>query len=309
MSQTPPPVGVPTCYRHPGREAHIRCQRCNRPICPDCMNSAAVGFQCPECLHAGQRETRSGRTRYGGLRPTDASLTSMVLIGINAVVWLLINVTGRYTSSLYDVFSLKARGVCELGESYFPNVHSAALCHTGSGTHWAEGVSDGAYWQLITAGFGHVEIWHLASNMLFLYLVGPQLEAVLGRTRFLALYFISLLAGSVLVYWAANTQDATLGASGAIFGLMGALLVIVLRQGVDPRQILMLIGLNFVITFAISGISWQGHVGGFLGGAAVAAVIAWSPRGPRRTTFQAGGLVAIAAVLIVLTIVRTAAVA
>ncbi len=93
---------MPTCYRHPDREAHIRCQRCDRVICPDCMRPAAVGFQCPECVKEGAKTTRSGRTAYGGLRPTDASLTSMVLIAINAAVWIAIIATGGSGSELLD---------------------------------------------------------------------------------------------------------------------------------------------------------------------------------------------------------------
>ena len=89
-----PPAGVPTCYRHPGRETHIRCQRCDRPICPDCMRDAAVGFQCPDCVAEGRKTTRAGRTAFGGLRPTNASATSAVLIALNAAVWFAITVTG-----------------------------------------------------------------------------------------------------------------------------------------------------------------------------------------------------------------------
>ena len=85
-----PTEAVPTCYRHPGREAYIRCQRCNRVICPDCMRDSAVGFQCPECIKEGARSTRSGRTAYGGLRPSDAGITSMVIIGINVLIWLMV---------------------------------------------------------------------------------------------------------------------------------------------------------------------------------------------------------------------------
>lgn len=309
MSESQPSTGVPICYRHPGREAYIRCQRCGRPICPDCMNTAAVGFQCPECVREGQRTTRTARTMYGGLRTANGSATTMVLIGLNALVWLLINVTGRYSSRLYDIFSLRPSGVCEQGSGFFPGVGSEAICHQvpASGVRWAPGVADGDYWQLITAGFGHVEIWHIASNMLFLYLVGPQLEVLLGRARYLALYMLSLLAGSTLVYLAAPLQSATLGASGAIFGLMGAYLVICIKRHLDLRQVLILIVANFAITFAISGISWQGHVGGFVGGAAIAGVLAWAPPGRRRTAFQVAGMSAIGVILIVLILARTAA--
>src|SRR4051795_7343686 len=96
----PAAQGAPVCYRHTDREAHIRCQRCDRPICPDCMRPAAVGFQCPECVREGARSTRAGRTAYGGQRTGNPALTSQVLIGINVLVWLLIVVTGWRTSPL-----------------------------------------------------------------------------------------------------------------------------------------------------------------------------------------------------------------
>lgn len=273
------------------------------------MNAASVGFQCPECVNEGKRTQRAARTSYGGMRPTDASITTFVLIGINAVVWLLINVTGRYSSALYDVFSLKPRGLCEAGGGWFPSIGSSAVCAHVPGAQWAMGVADGAYWQLVTSGFGHVEPWHILSNMFFLYIVGPQLETLFGRTRFLALYFVSLIAGSVLVYWAAPQQQATLGASGAIFGLMAAMLVVSVKRHADLRQILILIVLNFGITFAISGISWQGHVGGFVGGAVTAGVLAYAPAGPRRTPVQLGGVTVIGVALVLLVALRTAVLA
>ena len=130
-------------------------------------------------------------------------------------------------------------------------------------------MSDGAYWQLVTNAFTHVEVWHIGFNMLALWVLGPQLELAIGRTRFLALYFLSALAGSTLVYWLGGTTTATLGASAAVFGLMGALLVLALKVGGNVQQILMWIGINFLITVVWRGtISWQGHLGGFLGGAA-----------------------------------------
>jgi membrane associated rhomboid family serine protease len=308
--QPTPATGVPTCYRHPGRESHIRCQRCDRPICPDCMRDAAVGFQCPSCVAEGQKSTRSGRTAFGGLRPTNAGVTSFVLIGINVVVWLAIVATGGAASRLFNWFALVAEGRCvpaERMDRYFPGVSSEAICATQPGTEWIPGVSDGAYWQLMTSAFTHVEIWHIGFNMLALYVLGPQLELVIGRARFLALYLLSALTGSALVYWAAEPSQSTVGASGAIFGLMGALLVIALKLKGDVQQILVWIGINFVLTVFISNISWQGHLGGFVGGVLIAGVLVYAPRGPRRTTFQVAGLAVIAALTALAIIARTAA--
>ena len=303
-----PATGVPTCYRHPGRETYIRCQRCDRPICPDCMRDAAVGFQCPGCVAEGAKSTRSGRTAYGGLRPTNAGITSMVIIGINAVVWLLLMGTGRYASELYNKLALLPVGRCVPTGSpgqFFPNVTSEQVC-SSQGHDWVPGVADGAYWQLLTSAFMHVEIWHIGFNMLALWVLGPQLELAIGRARFLALYLLSALAGSTLVYWLAPTAGSTLGASGAVFGLMGALLVLAVKVRGDVRGILTWVGLNAAITFLFPGISWQGHLGGFLGGVVIAALLVYAPR-QRRTLWQVAGLVVLGVVLAAAIVARTVA--
>ena len=283
---------VPVCYRHRDRESHIRCQRCDRPICPDCMRPASVGFQCPECVKEGSRATRSGRTAYGGKRSGNPALTSMVLIGINVAVWLAILVSGATSSPLVRQLALRPtstfRGVV------YPGVPS---------------VAEGDVWQLLTSMFAHVEVWHIGFNMLALYVLGPGLEAAIGRTRFLLLYLISGLAGSATVMWFSDPLSLTLGASGAIFGLMGALLVVALKVGGDVRSIVGWIAINFVITFVFgSFISWQGHLGGFVGGALVAAVLAWSPR-VHRARWQVAGLGALTVALVVAVAVRTAVLA
>ncbi len=295
---------MPTCYRHPDREAHIRCQRCNRVICPDCMRPASVGFQCPECVKEGAKATRSGRTAYGGLRPTDASLTSGVLIALNVAVWLAIMVTGAGSSRLLDWLVLRPQGLC-----FIPNASydiDGFSCPSG-GTP-LPGVVDGAYWELVTSMFSHVQIWHIGFNMLALWVLGPQLELAVGRVRFLALYFVSGLAGGALVLWAGPeyTTGGTLGASGAIFGLMGALGIVALKVGGDFRGVLTWIGINFVITFLVANISWQGHVGGFLAGTAIGAILVYAPRGPRRTTVQALGTAAVALLVVAAILARIA---
>ncbi len=292
-----PPTGAseqqaPVCYRHPAREAHIRCQRCDRPICPDCMRPASVGFQCPECVKEGSRSTRSGRTAYGGKRSANPALTSQVLIGINVAVWVAILVTGWQRSPLVDRLALLPQGAL---------FRSA----DGSVTQLA-GVADGAPWQLLTSMFAHVAIWHIAFNMLALYALGPGLESAIGRTRFLLLYFLSGLAGSGTVLWLAGVHSQTLGASGAIFGLMGALLVIAVKVGGDVRSILTWIAINFVITFVFASfISWQGHVGGFVAGVLIGAVIVYAPR-EHRVAVQAAGISAIALLILVGTVLRVA---
>jgi membrane associated rhomboid family serine protease len=309
MSEPAPgaPTGaVPTCYRHPGREAYIKCQRCGRVICPDCMRDSAVGFQCPECVKEGARATRSGRTAYGGLRPTNAGITSMVIIGINLAVWLAILTTGGTASRLLDYLVLRPNGLCDVpGRGGFEIPQTQCENLFGSSA-FLPGVADGAYWQLITSAFTHLAVWHIGFNMLALWVLGPQLELAIGRTRFIALYLLSALAGSTLVYWASAEYGSTLGASGAVFGLMGALLVIAYKVKADTSQILVWIGINVVLTFTFgSTISWQGHLGGLAGGIVIAVILAYAPR-QRRTQVQVAGLLLLTVLLLVAIAARTA---
>lgn len=268
-------TGVPTCYRHPDRETYISCQRCGRPICPDCMRDAAVGFQCPHCVAEGAKTTRSGRTAYGGLRPGNPGLTSSVLIGINVVVWLAVMVTGGSSSPLVRILALWRENI--------------QLTYPDGLVYQIVGVQDGAYWQLLTGAFMHVQIFHIGLNMLALWVLGPQLELALGRVRFLVLYLGSALAASALVYWFAAPNSYTLGASGAVFGLLGGLLVIAFKVRGDVRGILIWLGINAFITFTFPNISWQGHLGGLLGGLAIGGILVYAPRN-RRTVVQAVGV-------------------
>jgi len=231
------------CFRHPERETWIRCQRCDRPICPDCMNSAAVGFQCPSCIKEGARTTRSGRLPYGGTPTANPALSSIALIALNVAVWLSITSSGGARSGLVDRLALSPLGRCTAGNGFYPTA-TEANCSTAPGGHWVHGVADGAYWQLGTAVFSHVEVWHIAFNMLALYFLGPQLEMILGRARFLAVYLLSGLASSTAVLWLAGEHSQTLGASGAIFGLMGALLVVGLKLRANVQQLLFWIGIK-----------------------------------------------------------------
>lgn len=285
---------TPYCFRHPDRETHIRCQRCERPICPDCMNQAAVGFQCPLCVQEGARSTRPVRTAYGGRPPQDPTLTSKVLIALNAGVWLLIMATGGRASPWFDRLALLPLGRCEAADGlrYLPGA-SEQQCGVYGGT-WVDGVASGAWWQLVSSMFTHEALLHIGFNMLALWILGPQLEAAVGRLRFLALYFISGLAGSAAVMLLSSPDVPTIGASGAVWGLMGGLLVIAFKVRADYSQLLVWLGLNVAITFLGRGaISWQGHLGGLVGGVLVALVLAYSPR-PRRGVWQAAGLGVIA---------------
>jgi len=294
MSEEPAAVDsdqlTPTCYRHPDRETHIRCQRCGRPICPDCMRQAAVGFQCPDCVKEGMRTTRQARTAYGGLRTGTPGLVTKALVGVNLLVFVLILATGGSNGTLLPRFAL-----IPLGSVYLVNGQP----------QFVDGVADGAYWQLLTSMFTHVELWHIGFNMLALYVLGPQLEAILGRSRYLALYLLSGLVGSATVYWLAPEHSVTVGASGALFGLMAALLVVAVKVRGDVQGLLVLVAVNAAITaFGHGFISWQGHLGGFVGGVVLALVLVYAPRA-HRTAWQVTGMTVVGVGIVASVVLRT----
>ena len=269
---------MPVCYRHPDKETWIRCQRCEKPICPDCMRDASVGFQCPDCVKEGARSTRQGKAVYGGKRLTGNPMaTTFALIAANLVGFFAIRSGGgRVLDALALLPQSSTRGFQEV-----------------------EGVSGGAYWQVLTSAFSHENVLHLGFNMLALYFLGPMLEQVLGRLRFLAVYFVSAFTASAAVMLLSNPNSQTLGASGSIFGLMGALVVVAFKVKADLRQILFWLGLNLVFTFYNTGsISWQGHLGGLIGGALTAAIIVYAPR-KRREVIQWTGIVLVLVVALV----------
>lgn len=275
------PVASPVCYRHPERPTRISCQRCSRFICPECMNPSAVGFQCPECVAQGRRETRQGQMPYGGTPSKDPRMTTFVLIGINVAVWAAVLLTGGAFGRLFNLFAITPMGYCVNADSYVVSI-VVAEC-TGPGVSWTDGVSSGAWWQILTSAFTHSEVIHIAFNMFALYVLGPQLERLLGRTRFLALYVVSALAASAFVMLFSVPFVSTVGASGAIFGMLGAFLLVARKHGGDVRQILILLGVNVVITVVGSSyISWQGHLGGLVGGLAVTAALIHLPRQYRK---------------------------
>jgi membrane associated rhomboid family serine protease len=273
------------------------------------MRDASVGFQCPDCVAEGHKGARQARTAYGGLRTGSVGLVSKILIAINASVWFLILATGWHNSPWFFRLALIPRGICVATDhpgNYYPSVDSAAVCSTTPDGSWI-GVAAGDWWQPLTSMFTHVEIIHIGFNMLALWILGPQLEAVLGRTRFILLYLLSGLVGSATVYWFSAETTPTLGASGAIFGLMGALLVVALKVGSDVNQLLVWIGINFALTFfAGANISWQGHLGGFVGGIVLGSVLVYAPR-QRRTAWQAAGFAGVAILVALAFALRTAA--
>lgn len=235
------------------------------------MTEAPVGHQCPECVARGKAATRQGTLIHGGRPSSNPQLTSISLIAVNVAIFLALQVQSMSTA-LLNVLALSPQGSCQLSDGRYSGL-TAATC-VASGGSWVPGVADGAWWELVTSMFTHTELMHLGFNMIALWALGPSLERALGRARFLAIYFISGLAGSALVVWLAEPYSQTIGASGAIFGLLGALLILVMHHRGNLNQLLLWLGINVAITVLnLQTISWQGHLGGFLGGAAVAWLI------------------------------------
>ncbi|MEV7287889.1 rhomboid family intramembrane serine protease [Streptomyces sp. NPDC093252] len=285
--QPPPPAqSLPVCYRHPDRETGVRCTRCERPICPECMVSASVGFQCPECVRNGSGTGHAPnaampRTLAGGTIAADPRLLTKILIGINLAVFIAV----QARSSLLDSLVL-------IGQ--WPPAPWPAT----------EGVAEGQWYRLVTAMFTHQEIWHIAFNMLSLWWLGGPLEQALGRARYLALYLVSGLAGSALTYLLAAPGSASLGASGAIFGLFGATAVLMRRLSYDMRPILALLAINLIFTFTWSGIAWQAHIGGLVAGVIVGYAMVHAPR-ERRSLVQYGTCALVLVVVIGITLLRS----
>ncbi|MFD7873396.1 rhomboid family intramembrane serine protease [Streptomyces sp. NPDC059766] len=286
---------VTTCYRHPKVESHVRCTRCDRYICPDCMREAAVGHQCVECVREGARSVRQARTAFGG-RITAVPLVTYVLIGLNVLAYL----GELIRPEIVDRFGMLGAGLVDAdgGHWLWQYPHSSDLA--------AEGLANGEWYRLLTGAFLHMPvtegsfgILHIVMNMACLWNLGRMVEGQLGRVRYLALYLLSALGGSVLVLLIA--PDAlTVGASGAIFGLGAAYYVMARRLGADMESVnRFMIGLLLWMALSAGVTSWQGHLGGLLTGAVVTLAYAYAPRDRRRALVQAGVCVALLVLLAV----------
>lgn len=232
-----------TCYRHPSRETGVACSNCGRPICPDCMTTTPVGMRCPEC---SKQRTQVRRLRDMATMPR----VTYALIAINVVAFL----------AEQGQFSLFGTGI------HGKVIDEGVLYRAGIAT-------EHQYWRLVSAGFLHENIAHIGFNMYLLYLLGLMLEPALGQVRFAAIYFTALLAGSFGALFA--TAAPTLGASGAVFGLMGAAAVELRarRMSVMESGIGGLIVINLILSFTLANISVGAHVGGLVGGALAALAI------------------------------------
>jgi membrane associated rhomboid family serine protease len=241
-----------TCYRHPNRETGVSCSNCGRPICPECMTSTPVGMRCPECA----RQKTKVRTGPAAFSPTAGKMPATIaLIAINVVVFV-IELVGGGTGSFSGGGTV---------------IHDAGLR--------GPDVAGGDWWRVITGGFLHAGFLHLLLNMYVLYVAGSILEPGIGTPRFLGIYFVSLIAGS-LGALIVDPNSLTVGASGAIFGLMAAVVVIARGRGVEQlaSQFGLFIVLNLVLTFSISGISVGGHIGGLIGGMVAALLVIFVER-------------------------------
>jgi membrane associated rhomboid family serine protease len=262
--QEPAPTGPPVCPRHPDQVAYVSCQRCGRPTCPECQRPAAVGIQCVDCVAEARRSAPRPTSRFGApARPDTRPVVTLTIIGVCVVVYLGQRLNPQVTSELMFVPVLTVQEP----------------------------------WRMLTAAFVHspTSLFHILFNMYALYIIGGYLEPMLGRLRFGVLYFVSALGGSVGYVLLATGQGwltPTVGASGAVFGLFAAVLVLNWHLGRDTAGILVLLAINGVIGFVIPNIAWQAHLGGAVTGAAVAGVLALTaakgrdPAAVRRRSLQ-----------------------
>ncbi len=277
------PDAPPGCYRHPDRETYVRCTRCERPICPECMVPASVGFHCPDDVREGQQGVRAARTVLGGRPSAAPARLSLVLIGVNVAVFLVGLVEPTLTARFGQVAARPAPPL--------PPV---------------TGVAAGEFYRLITAAFLHQSLFHLLSNMLALASFGPPLEAALGRARFLTVYVLSALGGSTLSLLFNRPDQYGIGASGAVFGLLGAYYVVARRLGAETATITVMLLVNLALPLAVPLIDWRAHLGGLAVGAVLAAAFAAAPR-RSRTAWQAAAGVATAVMLAVAVLLRVSA--
>lgn len=241
-----------TCYRHPNRETGVSCSACGKPICPECMTPTPVGMRCPECARQKTKVVRG----TGGGSGFDKAPATFVLIGLNVIAYLAQIAAGSggisgLSGSIAADFSL-----------YGPSV------------------ADGEWYRIVTNGFLHAGLFHLGFNMFALYVIGQLLEPALGTPRFVALYFASLITGSFGALLL-DPDAFTVGASGAVFGIFGATVVIARGRGMNEiaSQLGLLLVLNLAFTFAVPNISVGGHLGGLAAGLLCAVVIVAGERG------------------------------
>jgi membrane associated rhomboid family serine protease len=257
---------LPHCYRHPDRETGLSCSECGRPICTECVTYAPVGLRCPD--HSGKPQGTAKVAAAVGVRGDD--LLTRVLIGVNVAIFLAEMATGAALSNFGS---------------------SSLISHLAL---YGPNVAHGDWYRLVTSGFLHYGFLHLGMNMYALWLLGGSLERIMGRWRFAVIYAVSLLAGSAGALLL-NPCALTAGASGAIFGLFGAALVLERQRVIAAQGLMGIILINLVFSVLVPGISLGGHLGGFAGGALVA--LAFSEFGRGHALYGRVGVVSVAGIL------------
>lgn len=275
----------PVCARHPDRPTGLTCVRCGRPACPECLREASVGYQCVDCVQEGGRSQRQPTTVAGSRSPLRRMIAAPVLILVNVAVFVLTAVQAHSIGN---------------------NVTAAAFAKGGLVPAL---VGAGDWWRLITSGFLHFGSYggygpvHLIFNMFALYVLGRDLEPVLGWARFTAVYLLALLGGSASVMLFGDPYTFVAGASGAIYGLFGGIAVVVFRLKLSLTPVLGLLAVNIFLSVALPGISLLGHLGGLVTGAVTTAGIVYAPR-ERRNLVQAGVVALVFVALVVLIVIR-----
>jgi membrane associated rhomboid family serine protease len=296
----PPAEEAATCYRHPRRETLLRCTRCDRAICPDCMREAPVGHRCPECVRDDNRTVRQARTVFGAPM-VGRPLVTYLLIALIVLVY----VAELARPAILDQFDSLGTGlVDDAGQRY---VDDGAV-HPG---YQPVGIAHGEWYRLITSSFLHLMptqgtfgILHIAFNLYWLWLLGRVIEERLGHARFLAVYLLAAVGGSVLEFLV-SPHDGAVGASGAVYGLAGCYFVLTRRlhhHPIDPNRVL----IPFLIWMVVSAgfTSWEGHLGGLLAGGAVAVGLAYAPA-RRRTAVQVAVTAGVAVLLVALVVIKS----
>ncbi|HEY8300948.1 MAG TPA: rhomboid family intramembrane serine protease [Jatrophihabitans sp.] len=279
-------TGVAHCYRHPNREAGVRCTRCDRPICPECMRPASVGFHCPDDVAIGRRTQRPLRNSVGAALRDSPPVVTITLLALNVAAYV--------ATGLPSTRGINQPEYSRLFQDW--QLLPYAVYH------------DDEYFRLVTAAFLHANLLHIAVNMISLVFVGPYLERAIGWWRFALVYVLSALGGSAAIYAFGAPLVPVVGASGALFGLLGTCLVLVRRLNLDLQWLVGIIVLNFVLTFSVAGISRLGHIGGFVTGALCGLAIGGWPTLRRRVPdrVQLAGAGAVLVLIVAIIAVRTA---
>ena len=276
------------CYRHPDRETMVTCSDCGRPICPDCMTFGPVGIRCPEHASASGKTAAPRRAARRTARTLSASgpFVTQALIAVNVAVFLLQVLMGA------DLMRTDSGWIYE---------HGVLVDRAIDSSQQVVGVAEGEWWRLLTSTFLHGHLLHLGMNMLVLWIIGPPLEEYFGHGRYLLVYLVSGLAGSAgaLII----SSGPTVGASGAICGIMGAALVLEARRiWVFGGQAMGLVVFNLLFTFLVPGVSIGGHIGGLIGGALCALAFSSFRRSPALATASMAAVGVLSVALAVLSV-------